>query len=233
MPTQRYKIVGHRLCPYVQRVVIVMLERGIAFDRRDIDLDNKPQWLSGISPSGQVPVLQVGHDSWLFESGVIARYLDRMSGNRMMPADPLACARHEAWMSYADGMLNIVARIIYREANAKGVRDAMTDLVSRLKIVDARFSPNGYFSGLEFGLVDAVFVTLFRYFAVLDLVSDVKVQAELSDSLRGWWNMVRTRPSVSAAVPREYDSELMEFIAAKNSHAGRVLARTGLRTPGR
>ncbi len=96
MSGHHYRIVGHALCPYVQRVVIVMLERNIAFDRTDIDLDNKPEWLNGISPNGQVPVLQVDHDGWLFESGVIAQYLDQVSGNHLLPPDPLDRARHRA-----------------------------------------------------------------------------------------------------------------------------------------
>ena len=41
MPLEPCKIVGHRLCPYVQRVVIVMIEKGIAFERIDIDLDSQ------------------------------------------------------------------------------------------------------------------------------------------------------------------------------------------------
>jgi len=224
MPAQSYKIVGHRLCPYVQRVVITMLEKNIPFDRTDIDLDNKPGWLHRISPSGQVPVLQVGQDDWLFEAGVIAAYMDGVSGGGLLPGDPLERARHEAWMSYADDMLNIVAHIIYLDADAAAVDNSITSLIERLKVVHSRFPPNDYFAGPEFGLVDAVFATLFRYFPVLDLVSDTKVQAKLPATLIDWWKMVRYRPSVSIAVPRDYNSELKQFIAKKKSHAGRVLA---------
>lgn len=225
MSGHHYRIVGHRLCPYVQRVVIVMLERNIAFDRTDIDLDNKPEWLDGISPNGQVPVLQVDHDGWLFESGAIAQYLDQVSGNQLLPPDPFDRARHRAWMSFADGMLNIVARIIYREADAEGARDAMTELLRRVEIVEARLPREAYLAGPEFGLLDAVFATLFRYFPVLDRVTDVQIQAKLADSLSDWWERVRVRPSIAAAVPENYEDRLVRFIGAKNSHAGRVLAQ--------
>lgn len=225
MLAQRYEIVGHRLCPYVQRVVIVMLERNIGFDRTDIDLDNKPDWLLGFSPSGQVPILKVGPGDWLFESGAISRYLDRLTGDHMLPTDPLALARQDAWMNYVDGLLNIVARIIYREDSVEGFDAAMADLIRGLDVVDAGALQNGFFAGREFGLLDVVLATLFRYFPVLDLVSDVKVQAALSDAMRTWWKVVGARPSVSAAVPQDYHSELIRFIAARNSHAGRVLAR--------
>src|SRR5262249_29976722 len=37
-------LVSHALCPYVQRAAIVLAEKSVAFERRDIDLANKPDW---------------------------------------------------------------------------------------------------------------------------------------------------------------------------------------------
>ncbi|MGQ3239965.1 glutathione S-transferase family protein, partial [Shinella sp.] len=67
-----------------------MIEKGIDFERIDIDLDNKPAWLGDISPGLQVPVFWAGRDEWLFESGVIARYLDQVTEGGLMPSDPWA-----------------------------------------------------------------------------------------------------------------------------------------------
>jgi glutathione S-transferase len=220
---QPIKVIGHRLCPYVQRITIPMLERGVAFVHIEIDLDDKPSWLQDISPSRQVPVVQVGADEWLFDSGVIARYLDRMTGDKLLPVDPLFQARHEAWMSFADGMLQIVARIIYRDADAEEVSSSMAELADRLNIVSVQFPPDDYFAGDEFGLVDVVFATLFRFFPVLDRISTVKLEPGMPNNLRTWWNLVRQRPSVSAAVPATFNVELTQFIAAKQSYAGRML----------
>ena len=36
------KLISHKLCPYVQRAVIALAEKGVAFERIDIDLSNKP-----------------------------------------------------------------------------------------------------------------------------------------------------------------------------------------------
>ncbi|PRD40663.1 glutathione S-transferase family protein [Phyllobacterium phragmitis] len=229
MSVEPYKIVGHRLCPYVQRVVIVMREKGIAFERTDIDLDNKPAWLDDISPGRQVPVFRIGPDDWLFESSVIACYLDRVSGGGLMPGDPLARARHEAWMGYADDLLTIIARIIYRDADASALSTSMTELAERLKIIDERFRPRQYFAGEAFGLVDAVFATLFRYFPVLEAASDAKLETGLPGALADWWTVVRRRASVTDAVPRTYEAELIQFIAAKKSYAGHVLAQRYVR----
>jgi glutathione S-transferase len=227
MPMPRYKIVGHRLCPYVQRVVITMLELKIPFDRIDIDLAAKPGWLAGISPGGLVPAVQVGPDDWLTESDVIARYLDSVFDGGLLPEDPLARAHHEAWMKYAEGMLNIVARLIYLDKDAAAVGRSISELVGCLRIVDERFAPAPYLGGHQFGLVDIVYATLFRSLPVLGNVADRQIGAELPGALVNWWERVRVRPSIIGAVPQGYETELGLFIAGQKSHAGRIMSSAG------
>ncbi len=48
-------LVSHALCPYVQRAAIVLIEKGVHFERRDIDLNNKPDWFLALSPLGKTP----------------------------------------------------------------------------------------------------------------------------------------------------------------------------------
>lgn len=44
-------LISHPLCPYVQRAVIALNERGIAFERIDVDLANKNLFLqAGVVP---------------------------------------------------------------------------------------------------------------------------------------------------------------------------------------
>src|SRR5216117_4076549 len=77
--TAKLTLISHKLCPYVQRAVIALNEKGVAFERVDIDLANKPDWFLKISPLGKVPVLVVrSEDSEvaLFESNVICEYIE-------------------------------------------------------------------------------------------------------------------------------------------------------------
>ena len=63
-------LISHDLCPYVQRAVIALTEKGVAFDKEYVDLANKPDWFKAMSPLGKVPLLKVG-DEVIFESAVI------------------------------------------------------------------------------------------------------------------------------------------------------------------
>src|SRR5215475_4166513 len=97
-PMAPLKLISHKLCPYVQRAVIVLTEKGVAFERIDIDLASKPDWFLKISPLGKVPVLVVTTDKGevaIFESNVICEYIEEtQAGPRLHPADPLARAEH-------------------------------------------------------------------------------------------------------------------------------------------
>ena len=82
--TAPLKLISHRLCPYVQRAVIALTEKGVAFERIDIDLANKPDWFLKISPLGKTPVLLVG-DTAIFESAVILEYLEETHAEAAAP----------------------------------------------------------------------------------------------------------------------------------------------------
>ena len=86
MMTTQLKLVSHHLCPYVQRAVITLAEKGVAHERVYVDLADKPQWFRAISPLGKVPLLVVGDDV-LFESAVICEYLDDTVGPRLHPEE--------------------------------------------------------------------------------------------------------------------------------------------------
>src|ERR1044072_3824574 len=98
------KLISHKLCPYVQRAVIALKEKGVPFERIDIDLANKPDWFLKISPLGKVPVLVVerdGHEVALFESNVICEYIeDTFPDAKLHPQDALDRAQHRAWMEF-------------------------------------------------------------------------------------------------------------------------------------
>ncbi|MEO7578705.1 MAG: glutathione S-transferase N-terminal domain-containing protein, partial [Massilia sp.] len=88
-------LVSHVLCPYVQRAVIVLKEKGVDFERIDIDLADKPAWFLALSPLGKTPLLMIG-DQVIFESAVICEYLEDTQAPALHPADPLGRARHRA-----------------------------------------------------------------------------------------------------------------------------------------
>ncbi len=84
-----YKLVSFDVCPYVQRSVITLQEKGVPYEIEYIDLNNKPEWFMQLSPLGKVPILIV-EDTVIFESSTINEYLDEIApGRKLQPSEPL------------------------------------------------------------------------------------------------------------------------------------------------
>ena len=104
MNASQPNLISHHLCPYVQRAVIVLTEKSIEHKRTYINLEDTPDWFTNVSPLGRVPLLEV-NGSVLFESQVIAEYLDEATPGSLHPGDLLEKAKHRSWIEFGSETL--------------------------------------------------------------------------------------------------------------------------------
>src|SRR5947199_10810657 len=109
----KYLLVSFKTCPWVQRAAIVLREKGVEFEFRHIDRDNRPDWFLAISPHKKVPVLSVDNKVSLFESNAINEYLDETIEPRLHPADPVQRAVNRAWTDYVPTFAESVTGMAY------------------------------------------------------------------------------------------------------------------------
>jgi glutathione S-transferase len=214
-------LISHVLCPYVQRAAIVLDEKGVPFTRRDVDLARKPAWFTAISPLGKTPVLLVGEFP-IFESAVICEYLDETLPPRLHPPAALQRARERAWMEFGSALLNGIAGF-YNAADEPTLRTRRDDLVQRFVTLELALGAGPYFDGARFGLVDAVFGPVFRYFDAFERLGAFGF-FDATPKLRAWRAALGARPSVQRAVGADYAARLMAFIASRDSALGRRAA---------
>ncbi len=216
----RLRLISFPLCPYVQRAAILLAEKKMPFERVDIDLSKKPDWFLKLSPLGKVPVLVVenedGSEQVLFESAVIAEYLDETIEPRLHPSDPLDRARHRAWIEFASATLaDIYGYYTARDEEAfEQKREAISVKFQRL---EETLGEGPFFAGAGFSLVDAAFAPVFRYFDLFDRITGPGL-FEGRPKLSAWRDALAERPSVRGAVPADYLDRLQQFIHGKGSH---------------
>ncbi len=217
-------LVSHVLCPYVQRAAIVLDEKRVPFTRRDVDLANKPAWFRAVSPLGKTPVLLVG-DTPIFESAVICEYLDDTLAPRLHPADALQRARHRAWMEFGSAVLNGIAAF-YGARDEASLQARREELVQRFATLEAALGDGPWFAGTEFGIVDAVFGPVFRYFDTFERIGDFGFFTA-TPKVRAWRAQLGQRVSVQAAVAPDYDERLLQFLRERGSALSARIAQRG------
>jgi glutathione S-transferase len=224
--TQKLTLISHKLCPYVQRAVIALTEKGVPFERIDIDLANKPDWFLKISPLGKVPVLLVetaDGEVALFESNVICEYIEETQGGaKLHPQDPLQRAQHSAWMEFGSTILSELWGL--ETTGDPAVFETKRKAVAaKFAQVEKTLGAGPFFVATDFTLVDAVFAPIFRYFDVFDQLIDLSVFAE-TPKVRAWRKALVQRPSVRTAVGPDYPQLLHAFLVRHDAHMLKLAA---------
>jgi len=217
------ELVSHALCPYVQRAAIALHEKGVPFTRRDVDLSDKPAWFLALSPLGKTPVL-VADGTPIFESAVILEFLEETAPPPLLPADPLARARERGFVAFASALLDDIAGLYGAADDAAFARKAGT-IATRFAVLARELGEEPYFAAGRFGLVDAAFGPVFRYFDAFERLGLGDIAGLRGDArLPAWRAALAVRPSVARAVAPDFPARLDGFLAARRSALGRRVA---------
>lgn len=214
----KLQLISFALCPFVQRAVISLKEKGESPDVRYIDLMNKPDWFLKLSPRGKVPVLMVDEVA-LFESQAIVEFLeDVLPEPALRPADPVERARDRAWFVVAsEDLVMNQYRLDYGKEES-GVRAAKKALDTTLDIIERELEGREYLSGdgRSFGMAD-VGMAPFLTRAALSKQRGWLDMFEGRPNIDAWAQRILGRDSVQTSVPEDFES--LSLTAATNSGA--------------
>ena len=149
-------------CPYSQRCRLVLFEKGMDFEIRDVDLFNKPEDISVMNPYGQVPIL-VERDLILYESNIINEYIDeRFPHPQLMPPDPVQRARVRLFLFNLEKEIFTHVALLEGRAphNEKAVEKAKLMIRDRLTQLAPIFLKNKYWLGEDFSMLDVAIAPL-------------------------------------------------------------------------
>lgn len=99
------KLIDAPRCPYCARARIALAEKGLEYERVEVDLSNRPDWVKELNPpDGRVPILDDGFV--LPESEVVMEYLEeRYPDPPLLPADHAGRARARFLVKRFDDLL--------------------------------------------------------------------------------------------------------------------------------
>ncbi|MBO7381239.1 MAG: glutathione S-transferase N-terminal domain-containing protein [Neisseriaceae bacterium] len=149
-------------CPFSHRCRIVLFEKEMDFEIKDVDIFNKPEDLAMMNPYNQVPVL-AERELNLYESNIINEYIDeRFPHPQLMPGDPISRARARLFLfdmerelfCHVQTLENLDSTEEQKEAARAAIRE-------RLTYMSALFAKNNkYILGSNFSMVDVAIAPL-------------------------------------------------------------------------
>lgn len=218
------KLISFELCPFVQRSVITLLEKGMEHEITYLTLDelkNPPQWFRDISPFGKVPVLRVD-DTTLFESSVIMEYIDEISPPSLHPADPLQKALNRAWIEFGEELLFSQYRYATAEDEEvfKQNRQEVEDGLNRLEGI---LSDGPFFNSSDFCLIDAAYAPIFMRLDILEGQHNSRFY-DNKPKVSRWAAACRELDTVKHSVVPDLADKYIDYICNTGDYAGKVFA---------
>lgn len=187
-----------------RKVRIVLLEKGLEFERVNVDLTKReqkaPEYLK-IHPFGQVPALD-DEGFVLYDSTVINEYLeDEYPYPSLMPSDSEGRARARLLEDFRDSHFNpYCVHIIYEMRKPEGERDAQRIDNAKAQIaacfdrIENELQDKEYLAG-TFSLADIAFMANFDF---LDRFA-ISVDVNKHRNTAAWIARLKARPSYAAS----------------------------------
>ena len=210
-----FRLISFELCPYVQRCVVTLREKKIAYDVDYVDLSDRPDWFVELSPLGKVPVLEVTREDSskvvLFESVVINEYLDEVTEGSMLPPDPLERAHSRAWVEFGNAVLNDAFSVTAAkdEADLAKVLDKLGKKLDRL---EREIGTGPFFLGAEVSLVDAAFTPALQRLFWANEIHPAMAIFEGRPKLVRWWRALVERDSVRGSAPHDLREQFHKIV---------------------
>ncbi|MEN9432979.1 MAG: hypothetical protein RLZZ422_568 [Pseudomonadota bacterium] len=210
------RLVSFKLCPFVQRSVIVLNYCRIPYEIDYIDLMNPPEWFKALSPLGKVPVVQVDHDRVIFESAVIMELVSELNPPLLHPEDPIDKAHNRAWIEYASAMLGAQYEMYTAELET-GFTKALSTLKEQAARVESQIQVAPFFNGEQLNLIDAAYAPLFMRLAILERLKPLGVFSS-TPKLKAWAEHLLTLDAVKQSVVSDFEALFYAMLRKRDSY---------------
>jgi glutathione S-transferase len=180
---------------------MVLQEKQVDFEVREIDLSNKSEEFLAASPTGKVPVVVVDGDS-IYESNVVNQYLDEITSEpKLMPESPKQRAYARIWMAFADTDFfpAVFVASVGRDRgfSEEQISEAFEKLKTALGKLEERLKDRNYLAD-EFSLADIAHAA--NFVRLRELEERGQVFLEGYPNVTAWIQRIESRESYKAAV---------------------------------
>lgn len=185
-------------------VHIALRETGLPFDLLKVDtvagrIEDGRDWRS-LNPRGYVPMLELDDGSRHTEVAALLQFVgEQAPGSGLLPVTPRERFEVQQWLTFVSSELHkVFSPWLFHKETADSTRQACKDKIAlRLAELDRRLASRQWLMGDAFTVVDAY------AFAIVNWTPMLGMPLSAHPNLAAWFERVRARPNVRAALEAE------------------------------
>ncbi|KAI7730895.1 hypothetical protein M8C21_022670 [Ambrosia artemisiifolia] len=187
------------------RVRIALAEKGINYEYREEDINNKSPLLLQMNPVHKtIPVL-IHNAKPICESSIIVQYIDEAwhdKAPQLLPSDPYIRAQARFWADFIDKKIWLT--------EGKDQEMAKEEFMDVLKVLEGQLG-EPYLVGESFGFADIALIPFSVWFYTLNKIGNMNIEKECP-KLAAWVNRCMERESVSKTLsdPHQFYDLVLE-----------------------
>lgn len=196
-----YKLLGRKTSGNVQKVLFMLGELGVPFERLDYGRQYEntatPEY-KALNPTSKVPTLVDG-DTVIWESNTILRYLAAKVRPALTGATPAERTEVERWMDFLLAAVNPGylaafkgAKLTPEEQTAE-YKEQTKDLAAQMAII------NGHLAGKDFIALGRLTIADIALAPIMKRCLDFKIERKAMPDLERWMASVAGREAFKAA----------------------------------
>lgn len=211
-------LLANPLCPYCQRVYLLLDQMEISYQEILIDFKNKPEWMKEMTPFAKIPVL-VDNGKVIYESISIIEYLSEIYRNALLRHSPDKKAKIRGWGLYMDS-IHTEIRTFFSSGTQSDYEQSQINAGDKLAVVAESLSVDDLILGDDYTYLGVIAGPLFLLIDTLcefrdsDLSIAIQKNQPLSrlvSHLAGF-----TQAKLSTCSPT-YRADLYEFVSRSES----------------
>ena len=130
------KLIGSYTSPYVRKISVMLLEKGIAFDFVNDPPANAGSKVTQFNPLGKVPALVTDEGEVFFDSPIIVQFIELLNVSpTLLPWQPLEALRVRQIEALADGVTDAAVALVLESKRDADKRNEEWVIRQRAKLL--------------------------------------------------------------------------------------------------
>ncbi|KAA8524097.1 hypothetical protein F0562_010472 [Nyssa sinensis] len=206
------------LSPFGMRVRIALAEKGVHYQSKEEDMNNRSPLLLKMNPvHKKIPVL-IHNGKPICESLIIVQYIDEVWKDKspLLPSHPYQRAHARFWADYVDNKIYSFGRTACL-STGEAKEGARKELIECFKLVEAELGDKPYFEDETLGIVDIALIPVYSWFYAFEMFCNFSVAVECP-KIMAWVKRCMEKESVSKTLVDQH--KVYNFLLERRKKLG-------------